>query len=1169
MYASTLAALKEGQFALLPSSIGAVVQHAVTAGGSDAKLQLINLLVDECVADSDMPVGVRVAVLLPIIDTLLFLLTDSDIAVVKRAIRGAAVLYPIAFNTIATIPLVDVSVWIKLAALKQGIVSLWDTANDGVRANVIKFVQTIVMVHSFRDAAGPSIPVPGDVSLDVCPTPHPYLNHADLQREAVDAFSKLISLLNENVSSAVVTASISTLFPIIRARNLFAATAVQSMIGWVRNPPQGLTPLKAKNIERAIRNEFLALLSTNIPEVKEFIPSITEILVNYGVKGYEISTRVKARIQGSKRQIVDEEPLVMPTSAPPSTIGSNMGAPSAQFSSIQNFDVQTVPLHLAVDIVVQSMAATPQHVWNDSLLRFGEALLSRSGSVNPQQVGAAPSARDPRRRDPRVKNEAAEDGTGSDMPAYLPAFAEPKSEATDWGALANLSAVHQNLAPFAGIVPTLSSAQLAHPIAVQPQSVPEPEFDPENVEIAELSLEEKLVTWQEAVGRIMELEPFFDAQSSALPSSESASAVTGVGSSGLVLNPLKGASSARTGWMLLLVRLATSGGSPHSANTADLTLNGEETAWKLGADEFREKLFLFILESFRTRYELAILWLHEEYHLAVLQKRKLKKVQKNLGDETVEHTDPFSTYAPLFHRMLDSLRGEARSEGDDALPGLDPKDRTFTKFLIDVPLVTPDAIDRVVKSYCEDAERMVLGFSTLRDLINLRPAVRTQCLDILLSYCIVADKSLRTNAIFVARRWIAPDHATLGPLIEQYAVDMLTRLCGPPPSEEEDDADMSGAAWEEVDAVRHFELFFGICLKKPELLLKLGSIFGKIMSEVGKTILQQIEPLIKRLMAPRVSQDPIGLDAISKLIRLLPEGSEALVKRILEIVTENEVAPVAPLVPASGDAVVPPVALVEVLSPAIVSAVLDVVNERDLDGTYILYIVHTFTKAQVLQYLPKIISILDGSQERERLVESKFLKVIATEQDVPVAAAMARLRGAAALEKVSPAEVLVLIHTMDGAVDIRQCFEGHKLCIKHPEIFTKESLSIVIGQLVESPKIPTLFMRTVLEALKLYPDRDRFIGSILSRLVARSVWKNPSLWRGFVICCKQIGMNAFDAMIKLPRQQFEDVVREDSSLRANLRDYLMRLPHATQTRYAGLFSLLEDAQDGPYAAQMM
>lgn len=95
-----------------------------------------------------------------------------------------------------------------------------------------------------------------------------------------------------------------------------------------------------------------------------------------------------------------------------------------------------------------------------------------------------------------------------------------------------------------------------------------------------------------------------------------------------------------------------------------------------------------ILYFIYFRLELALCWLH---HLWLEDERKCRLHANNSLSAAIGDAREYPTW---FHMILQSLREK-----------LDPKDKTFAKFLIDVPEVTEESIDCVVRSYCDDDER--------------------------------------------------------------------------------------------------------------------------------------------------------------------------------------------------------------------------------------------------------------------------------------------------------------------------------------------------------------------------------------------------------------------------------------------------------------------------------
>ncbi|KAJ3156681.1 hypothetical protein HDU86_003905 [Geranomyces michiganensis] len=330
----------------------------------------------------------------------------------------------------------------------------------------------------------------------------------------------------------------------------------------------------------------------------------------------------------------------------------------------------------------------------------------------------------------------------------------------------------------------------------------------------------------EAVQRILDLESSF-----AIPVTGGAAPVEDGGG-------FQSLPAARSGWMQILSRLTT---VPNSS------LDGNLERDTVAETELKSLVVNAFLDDFRNRHELAVTWLH---HLWIEDEEKA-----NPTNSAEENSVPEKEYRKWFHLILEALGTK-----------LEPKDKTFTKFLIDVPEVTTEAIDKVVRKYGDSVERMQLGLFTLQSLINLRPAVRDQSLQLLMDYAVSPIKLTRATAIVMCKRFLG-ENQTVGPRIEKFALDCINKLRGPPllptlssgeegipPQHMADgeesvldasnggassatamETDIDGVAvkdefkspapaisgkWQELDVIRHLELYFALCSKNHDLLLE-------------------------------------------------------------------------------------------------------------------------------------------------------------------------------------------------------------------------------------------------------------------------------------------------------------------------------------------------------------
>jgi symplekin len=112
------------------------------------------------------------------------------------------------------------------------------------------------------------------------------------------------------------------------------------------------------------------------------------------------------------------------------------------------------------------------------------------------------------------------------------------------------------------------------------------------------------------------------------------------------------------------------------------------------------------------------------------------------------------------------------------------------------------------------------------------------------------------------------------------------------------------------------------------------------------------------------------------------------------------------------------------------------------------------------------------------------------------------------------------------------------ICFHHPEIYKSEIIAVVLQQLLDMPTIPSLFMRTVIQAITLYKNLVGFVNSmILARMIQKNVWSRPVLWKGFVRCAKMMQPTSASVIASLPRQQLKEVLAMEPSLKESVDAY--------------------------------
>ena len=117
------------------------------------------------------------------------------------------------------------------------------------------------------------------------------------------------------------------------------------------------------------------------------------------------------------------------------------------------------------------------------------------------------------------------------------------------------------------------------------------------------------------------------------------------------------------------------------------------------------------------------------------------------------------------------------------------------------------------------------------------------------------------------------------------------------------------------------------------------------------------------------------------------------------------------------------------------------------------------------------------------------------------------------------------------------------------DIFKSEIWAAYMSQALDEPVLPTLFLRTVLQAVSAHKTLVPFVSTtLLSRLVTKKVWATPQLWDGFIRCARQTAPGSYASLVQLPKDQLRDVVTKQPTLRTGLRDYVTKSASVQQGR---------------------
>ncbi len=400
---------------------------------------------------------------------------------------------------------------------------------------------------------------------------------------------------------------------------------------------------------------------------------------------------------------------------------------------------------------------------------------------------------------------------------------------------------------------------------------------------------------------------------------------------------------------------------------------------------------------------------------------------------------------------------------------------------------------------------LLVVVNLMKDLVTRRPTKKLNFLNFLLEFCTHALAEVRQTATATVLQLYIDGEVR--EIIEDYATMYLKFLKSsvPPSMLFTHDRGRDGVAlhyWPDDVAKVCMGLFLSLLPTNQNLLRTLTDVYTSSKTNVtdlgtGKQV--SLKSVILREIDAPISKVPMDSPALMELLDDFDPASETLINRMIHILTDKT----------------PP-------TPELVDRVRGLYKARKTDVRFIIPVLNGLSKSEVIRVLPKLI-----------LLSPNVVKEV-----------FHRLMGAGS--PLTPADLLIALHNMGTTKEV---MDATKLCFMEKSVYTLEVLAMVLQELMEQPTLPTLFMRTVIQSLTLYPKMLGFVLNILQRLVTKKVWETKVLWDGFIKCCEKTAPQSYAVILDLPPEELTKFLTDAKQLREPLREHVDNFTAKDRVKY--------------------
>ncbi|XP_074640461.1 symplekin-like [Tubulanus polymorphus] len=769
------------------------------------------------------------------------MMNDENVNVIKKIILSMTRIYRSSLQWLLKSKEITEqieSMWKYVNVIKETILKMIDSENDGIRTHAVKFVENLVLTLTERSSES-EIPknMEHELTLDKIPQDHQFIKYKKLEDEGAEAFKLLIEFqCSAHISSVNLMAVMSSMTCIARQRPEYLPRVIQGFESLHANLPPTLAKSQVSSVRKNLKMQLLLLLKH--PMSFSFHAQITTLLTDLGASTSEV-LKFMPKMDERKRKALEE--AAAPKLAPKKL---KKDAPVPISTILDDIEIST-PLVTMRNNSSSSSGSKPR----------------KPTTVTQQQSNVDITAG---YIEPKLTPENVADLVlvsmvmlPDTMPDQFQSTYTPIAAAGTDAQIKHLSRLLATQLVTAG----LGKGDLQEDSAAKDKDKKSKKDGPEPMDEDDNSASSKQ-TIHTIVGGHVDAAPGYPGIEPMKPPSAAITASL---------------TSSRRGIKHFKLTSVTKQMTPE--DTADQALsafnrilNAEKSAKMGNASVQRMKLLTnivciygsafkqlfqeYIFENLAARSELAFIWLYQEYSNA--QGYLLAAAEKQ----------NMSSYDECLTQLLSALL-----ERPDQRSGL------FARLILEAPLITPAAID-VLKKYCQDETRIYLGMSILRDLILKRPNQKLNFLVLLLEFCANEKPDVRSNALRVTKSLY--ERTDLKEYIENYAMRNLRKLLLPfMPGDlftKTENLDVDG--WTEESIKTCLYLYLGLMPVRHKLIHELSNIYVTTSANVKRTILRVLETPVKGMGM----QSP----ELLLLVENCPKGAETLVTRVIHILTDRQ-----------------------------------------------------------------------------------------------------------------------------------------------------------------------------------------------------------------------------------------------------------------------------------------
>ena len=266
--------------------------------------------------------------------------------------------------------------WQVVTAIKERVLFTLDDGTLGARIGAVKACQRIIQAQTKPDG-DPRLQNRAEINLNAVPPEHPFLKTEQLEAEADQVFTRLVTLLFTCKAPSLVMGVTQVLTRLARLRTKLNKVVIEAFVSWTPASLESLAPVHVRSAENTVRLAMVHFLQHGSVE-----PQTTQLTQALERQRQRMDIAMREAM-AARREGVSRKREVKDTDGSSKRTRASTPTDPRRPSGLSVNDIARLPLERVVDAIIEGLQSVPEDRLKTAIASFVRTVTPAGATNEP------------------------------------------------------------------------------------------------------------------------------------------------------------------------------------------------------------------------------------------------------------------------------------------------------------------------------------------------------------------------------------------------------------------------------------------------------------------------------------------------------------------------------------------------------------------------------------------------------------------------------------------------------------------------------------------------------------------------------------------------------------------------------------------------------------------